>query len=317
MKVYFQYDGEPPESDPPITGERKGREPYKVKLTLPEKWLTGPCSKLVEFFVATYNKKFPQFSLAEADLHIKCCGVALPLHAEVGKVVSEYNDVIFTHNTAVAARAAPPPGSVLCTNYGCGKYYLPSENGADACHHHAKGPVFHDTHKFWSCCADKKALDWEEFEAIPPCVVGPHSDVNKAITFKQEAIVNQALSEAQQAAMAKPVTSAAVAESGVGAVAGGVVGEGRRNNGPREFEGALHAQRQEQQIVDGKATCKNFGCQQTFVVADNSDQACTYHKEGPVFWDTYKYWKCCPQRKEYEFDDFVKIPGCTVGPHRL
>ena len=72
-----------------------------------------------------------------------------------------------------------------------------------------------------------------------------------------------------------------------------------------------------QPIVDGRAKCRNFGCQKEFVVTENSDTSCRYHAEGPVFWDTYKYWKCCPDKKKAEFDDFVSIPGCVVGPHRL
>jgi hypothetical protein len=35
-----------------------------------------------------------------------------------------------------------------------------------------------------------------------------------------------------------------------------------------------------------------------------------------VFWDTYKYWKCCPDRKHMDFDDFAKVEGCTTGPHK-
>ena len=303
MKVYFQYDGEPPSTD--IVGGPLQREPYKVKITIPEKWQAGPCSQLLTFFVSTYNKKFADKALVESALLLKVGGVILPLGEEVQRHVREYNDIMILHQVVDKNALQRPEGSVLCTNFGCGKYFVPHDNTEAACAHHKQAPVFHDTHKYWSCCPEHKALDWEEFEAIPPCVTGPHSTANKAVTFKSEEIKSVALTEAQKAAM------------DAGASTTVTYPDGPRRTGPREFEGATAAQSGPQQIVDGKATCRNFGCQQVFLVADNHDSACTYHAEGPVFWDTYKYWKCCPDKKKAEFDDFVLIPGCATGPHKL
>jgi hypothetical protein len=36
---------------------------------------------------------------------------------------------------------------------------------------HKSPPVFHETAKWWSCCPQKKAYDWETFQDIPGCVV--------------------------------------------------------------------------------------------------------------------------------------------------
>jgi hypothetical protein len=38
-------------------------------------------------------------------------------------------------------------------------------------------PVFHETVKFWSCCPNKKAYDWEEFQMLPACRSGTCTDV--------------------------------------------------------------------------------------------------------------------------------------------
>jgi hypothetical protein len=38
-------------------------------------------------------------------------------------------------------------------------------------------PVFHETVKFWSCCPNKKAYDWEEFRMLPACRSGTCTDV--------------------------------------------------------------------------------------------------------------------------------------------
>ena len=36
--------------------------------------------------------------------------------------------------------------------------------------------MFHETAKFWSCCSNKKAYDWETFQAIPGCCEGVCSE---------------------------------------------------------------------------------------------------------------------------------------------
>ncbi|CUG86824.1 zinc-binding protein, putative [Bodo saltans] len=301
IKVYFVYDGEPAQGE--LVSTRQEREAYKAKITIPGKWVEGPCSQLHSFFLKTYNAKFPEKVLAAEDVYLKVGQMILPMQDVVSQHVQEYNDIVVLHHVKTAAQSRPE-GSLCCTNFGCGKYFVPTDNAEGSCHHHAKGPVFHDTYKFWACCPEKKAMDWEEFENIPSCVTGTHSTQNAPITFKQEAVGAVALTDAQRTALEQGASTA-------------VMYEGNAKTGPREFEGAKHGQETAQQVVDGKATCRNFGCQQTFVVADNHAEACTYHCEGPVFWDTYKYWKCCPQRKHAEFDDFVKVPGCTTGPHKL
>lgn len=30
-----------------------------------------------------------------------------------------------------------------------------------------------------------------------------------------------------------------------------------------------------------------------------------------------KYWSCCPGKKCYDWDDFLKVPPCAVGPHKV
>ncbi|CAN0300199.1 unnamed protein product, partial [Scytosiphon promiscuus] len=66
---------------------------------------------------------------------------------------------------------------------------------------------------------------------------------------------------------------------------------------------------------DGTASCVNLGCQKDFVVAENSDSSCRYHRLNPVFHDGGKHWGCCPDQVKYEFEDFMAVPGCCVGFH--
>merc|ERR1712060_509904 len=42
---------------------------------------------------------------------------------------------------------------------------------------------------------------------------------------------------------------------------------------------------------------------------------CVHHKSPPVFHETAKFWACCPDKKAYDFDEFMSIRGCQTG-HR-
>jgi len=61
--------------------------------------------------------------------------------------------------------------------------------------------------------------------------------------------------------------------------------------------------------------CKNFGCQKKFTLATNFEGECRHHVKPPVFHETAKYWSCCPHKKAYDWEDFMKIEGCAVSRH--
>jgi hypothetical protein len=304
VKVYFVYDGEGAED---IVGERMGREAYKAKITLPDSWMAGPAEKLLTFYCSTYNKKFPETPLDPAVMYLRVGTVSVPLTGVTSAFVQEHNDILVLHRAPEVVVAAAQDGSLVCGNFGCGKRFTPEDNSETACHHHAKGPVFHDTYKFWGCCPDQKAMDWEDFEAITKCVVGPHAVASKPVSFQSpnQTITNTALS-AEQAAMAAQTQQAPAAP----------MMDGKPRTGPREFEEGRQGDEPGPIAEDGTAKCRNYGCGKRFAVADNTANACSFHSAGPVFHDTYKYWKCCPDRKHIDFDDFAKIEGCTVGQHK-
>jgi len=64
---------------------------------------------------------------------------------------------------------------VRCKNFGCNQWFDPKY--PDGCTFHKAAPIFHETAKWWSCCPDKKAYDWEEFQSIKGCQSGKHSTV--------------------------------------------------------------------------------------------------------------------------------------------
>ncbi|KAF9999591.1 hypothetical protein BGZ80_003468 [Entomortierella chlamydospora] len=60
--------------------------------------------------------------------------------------------------------------------------------------------------------------------------------------------------------------------------------------------------------------CTHRGCEQSYDEATNSDTACTFHPQGPIFHEGLKGWSCCSKRV-VSFDQFLAIPGCSVGRH--
>lgn len=65
--------------------------------------------------------------------------------------------------------------------------------------------------------------------------------------------------------------------------------------------------------ADGRVRCKRFGCVHKFYDPNGPPQQCVHHKSAPIFHETAKWWSCCPDRKEYEFEAFMKVPGCQTG----
>lgn len=60
--------------------------------------------------------------------------------------------------------------------------------------------------------------------------------------------------------------------------------------------------------------CLRKGCGKEFDDTSNSPESCNYHPGAPVFHEGLKGWNCCLKRVA-DFNDFLKIPGCSVGCH--
>ncbi|KAG0214497.1 hypothetical protein BGX28_001951 [Mortierella sp. GBA30] len=60
--------------------------------------------------------------------------------------------------------------------------------------------------------------------------------------------------------------------------------------------------------------CTHRGCEKTYDEASNTDTACTFHPQGPIFHEGLKGWSCCSKRV-ISFDQFLAIPGCSIGRH--
>ena len=79
---------------------------------------------------------------------------------------------------ALEKEKAEKANTVACQHFGC-KNRFPKGGPYPECSYHKSPPVFHETAKFWSCCPNKKAYDWEEFQTIPGCCTGTCTEVKE------------------------------------------------------------------------------------------------------------------------------------------
>lgn len=166
-----------------------------LKLTLPQKYVNGPTRDVVKLFVDHYNKKHPEDKLDMESLHLKIVGGDhLDRDAKVSQTLSSGDEAYLLGETsstpAAAKRAAaakeptpapakavpstpskPNNGMLRCRRFGCQRMYDPSGPEQPCCYHKSP-PIFHETAKWWSCCPDQKAYDFEEFMRIPGCQNG-------------------------------------------------------------------------------------------------------------------------------------------------
>jgi CHORD len=194
MKVFLNYE------------DNENNDLHKsLKITLPKSWKTGPASNLLEQFVESYNAKFQDTNpLKVEDMHLairqqvpgstdstKTQLVSICSDAVVLEEIPDRGDVYICHGPSqtkaevqAAAQAAEEErqnqlkNSVACTHFGCQQRF-PKGGPYPECRYHKLPPVFHETAKYWACCPNKKAYDWEDFQRIPGCETGTCTDIKE------------------------------------------------------------------------------------------------------------------------------------------
>lgn len=189
MKVFFYYE------------DNDDKSLHKtLKITLPKSWRNGPTSKLLNQFVESYNasEQGSRQTLVAEHLHL-----ATQVPIEVGKedspvsfsmipsdaivieVIEDREAVYIRHGQSKTKAEITEERereqsqkkeflakTVACVHFGCNNRFDPNNSIRPECVYHKSPPVFHETAKFWSCCPNKKAYDWEEFQSIPGCETG-------------------------------------------------------------------------------------------------------------------------------------------------
>lgn len=287
--------------------------PHKTsKLTVPKKWVSEKnVSDVIGLFTDAYNKANPDHALDTNNVHL-VNNSSEKLYSDdiIGGVMTDHYDYyvnLGAHNkpTSVFRQDQPESDTRLrCRNYGCNQRYLEEENTDTACKHHVAPPIFHDRIKGWSCCKEKKAYDWEEFQGIEGCTLGRHSTIDPQMLFARSPTVDAA--NAAEEKNPGPVLKSIAAFNEENPDAASAASSAAKT---------MAAPRKSTRRDDGTAKCQNKGCQKVFVVEDNSASACTFHAGQPVFHDAIKFWSCCPEKKCYDFESFLEVPGCARGFH--
>lgn len=188
-------------------------------------------------------------------------------------------------------------------------------------------PVFHEGQKGWSAslllygiqiklltrssgwkCCKPRVLTFDEFMEIPPCTTGKHSTVDdtpapepKPNNADVDAKIRAENERAQN--LPPPVARVAVAAQPPKATPSPAPPEDEDDD-------------PDIPIPDG-ATCKRRGCGAVYKAGqDRSTEECVHHPGQALFHEGSKGWTCC-KRRVLEFDEFMKLPGCTTKPQHL
>jgi len=199
MKVFLHYE-EPDDSTLHKT----------LKITLPKSWKNGPTSKLLEQFVESYNaaEQGTKTPLNGSEMHLAVKRtnsnngssendsdefIFLPLASDsiTIDVIEDREAVYIIHGESETLQEIEDKKkaelerkrellaqTVACVHFGCKKRFTKGGPYPD-CSYHAAPPVFHETAKFWSCCPQKKAYDWDDFQSIKGCKTGHCTDVKE------------------------------------------------------------------------------------------------------------------------------------------
>ncbi|XP_032878332.1 cysteine and histidine-rich domain-containing protein 1 isoform X1 [Amblyraja radiata] len=208
--------------------------------------------------------------------------------------------------------------SALCYNKSCGQRFDPDKNSEDACTYHPGVPVFHDALKGWSCC-ERRTSDFSEFLSIGGCTEGRHSNVKTPDPVKPEvktspeltAKFNEKATQKRKPveAIIRPSPDAPMVklEQKVSPALKKVL---------EKLDLTVHNGRENKDTKEIKigTTCKNAGCNKTFLDTSSNEEICAHHSGVPIFHEGMKFWSCC-KKKTSDFNSFLAQPGCTQSKH--
>jgi len=295
VKVYihFEEDGHPEKTS---------------KLSVPKSWVANKqVQDVIELFIDAYNKVNPDHALVKEDVHLQT-KEGMKIHSDA-KIEGNLEDLfdyfvkrgVHVQKKAVTTGPDENAGKVRCKNYGCNKYYNEELEGSEAtaCKHHTGPPIFHDTIKYWSCCPERKAYDWDDFQKLEGCATGCHSTVDPKVQLGR---ADDGEANAAPVTVLKSISDYNTSNPDASTAAASAV--------------KTLATRKSSRKPDGTAQCRHQGCNQPFTFANNTTgQPCRFHKGQAVFHDAIKYWSCCADKKCYDFDSFMAVPGCMKGLH--
>ncbi|KAK4143217.1 cysteine and histidine-rich domain-containing protein [Dichotomopilus funicola] len=190
-----------------------------------------------------------------------------------------------------------------CVHQGCGKEYTDPE---EVCRYHPGPPIFHEGQKGWKCCKPR-VLTFEEFMTIPPCTEGKHSTTDLPPKIEKKEAADPALLAAAGTSTnlppAPPRAPVATAPQHV----------------PTPPPPAPESDDDDDsvEIPDGRM-CRRKACGVSYKkgAGKREGEKCVHHPGAPIFHEGSKGYSCC-KRRVLEFDQFMKIEGCTTKERHL
>lgn len=139
---------------------------------------------------------------------------------------------------------------------------------------------------------------------IPPCTTGKHSTVD-------DTPVEPEKPKAQDISAVPAVLPTAPARSALSAAA---VAPPSKPATPVPEEPDSDDPSLE---IPANATCRRKGCNAGYNPSISRDEEkCVHHPGQPIFHEGAKGWSCCKKRV-LEFDEFLKLPGCSEKKKHL
>jgi disease resistance protein len=261
--------------------EEAGYPSQTSKIAVPKSWTTKEVKDVIGLFVGAYNKKNPDNLLEMGNLHFALQdGTKIFSNETVETALEDHQDYYIKfgqHVKEIEKKVELDPSLLKCRNYGCNQYFREEENVEGVCQHHTGPPIFHDTMKCWSCCKDRKAYDFESFQAITGCATGRHSAIAPTI----------ALGASPTASLREGINTTSDESSTPQPVLKSISDYNQAN--PTAISAATAATktlaRKSTRQTDGTAKCQRKGCQKQFHIDENHAEACNYHQGQPIFHD--------------------------------
>jgi hypothetical protein len=163
--------------------------------------------------------------------------------------------------------------------------------------------------------------DFSDFLTIPGCTWSTHSD-EKRVVVPLETAPKPSVPLAGPTSSSDGVEkygharSAAFKENAAASAAAAAAAIAVAPMDAVEERDPLDEPDADDAVIAVDAPCLHRGCNASYVDANSRQAECFYHPGRPVFHDMSKGWSCC-RRKVLEFDDFLKIEGCTSGRHKF
>jgi len=205
-----------------------------------------------------------------------------------------------------------------CTRKGCGKEFDLEKNEEGDCHFHPGGPIFHEGLKSWSCCKDvnKPVLTFDEFMAIPGCETGKHTQQVPESSPPPAVVKAAAAPKITTSVDGKEVYTSSAASPILGPT---VVPAPAPKEPAKPVPIEIEEDEPDAKVEQGMK-CKRNGCgvvyedDETHRTEGGKEATCVFHPAPPIFHEGSKGYMCC-KRRVLEFDEFLKIQGCTTGKH--